>query len=125
MINSRRPIYELWSVTSRIDRRMTVQTADRTECLDVIEEKTTQSALITVAATGQTTLFSSCSTVDTNLSTNDATFYLELGINDSDADATVTGRCCSGMITRGYTSLRSSNTVLQLEIQPSTTIFCG
>jgi len=50
------------------------------------------SALISVAASGQSTLSSGSATVDTELSDTDATFYLALGIDDPDADAKVAGR---------------------------------
>lgn len=51
-----------------------------------------QNALLSVAASGQTTLSSGSAVVDTGLSVTDATFYLALGIDDPDADAKIAGR---------------------------------
>jgi hypothetical protein len=50
------------------------------------------SALISVAASGQTTLASGEAVVDTGESATDATYYLALGIDDPNADAKISGR---------------------------------
>jgi len=50
------------------------------------------SALISVAASGQTTLASGGAVVDTGESATDATYYLALGIDDPNADAKISGR---------------------------------
>lgn len=60
--------------------------------LTVEEGGVSESALIAVAATGQTTLSSGTAVVDTGLSATDATFYLALGVDDPDADTKIAGR---------------------------------
>jgi len=49
-------------------------------------------AISSVAASGQVTLSSGAAVVDTGLSATNATFNLALGVDDPDADTKITGR---------------------------------